>query len=292
MRCHRSRSSLRAGLPLFAAWSLLSAPGCSQRVDLREPPERPGQVHRSESTLSMTAAAVTVTGPGISETGEMDLKIEAVGEEEILAVVDGDATQTRLKIVTERITGTLRVAGQAENHREQTPLHGETIEFVRDGADWQRTLVGKVPTREQADDLKYFPGPESTRDWYPAEPVAPGHRWTVDVSKLRRFFGTSARIDSGQWKKRFEQQIQKDGKPYAKIAEEVEIHGKLKDAKGDLHWDWQATGVSLVPLQTEGIATLQLTGATTLSMTVTEDGRELQVRISGPQTLKIKSSAK
>src|ERR1700722_1833110 len=194
----------RLVLPLLAALSLLSAAGCSSRVNLRGQTPKVGQVDRDEFKVTMTNATITLTGVGVSETGTIDLLVEAVGSEEILAVADGKVTKTRLKIVSEQTTETIRLQGHAETHTTPSSLQGETIEFEKVGDDWTRTLVGKVPSPKQAADLKHFPPPESMADWYPAEPVSPGHSWTVDVSKLRKFFGPSANIESGQWKMKFD----------------------------------------------------------------------------------------
>jgi len=307
MHPQASKTVSRMGLPLLAALSLLPTAGCSsdrqvdlrgrapesdQRVNLRGRAYEVGQGYRDESKVTMTNATITITGAGMTETGQMDLLVGGVDEEEILAVADGTVTKSRLKIVSEQLTETVRSQGQTETHTEPSPLLGETIEFEKVGGDWKRTLVGKVPNPRQAEDLKHFPPPESIADWFPAEPVGPGHSWTVDVSKLRKFFGTSAQIDSGQWKMRFEKEFKKDGKSYAQIAEELEVHGKLKDEKGELHFDWKASGVCHLPLQPGGVVTMQLAGTMTMSTTLTEGGVLLQVRISGPATLEQKSSRK
>jgi hypothetical protein len=294
MHLQASQTVNRLGLPLLAALCLLPAAGCfsDQRVDLRRPACEVGQVFRDESKLTMTNAAITITGGGRTETGQLDLLGEGIYEEEILAVADGDITKSRLKIVSEPLTETLRSQGETDTHTEPSPLQGETIEFQKIGGDWKRTLVGKTPDARQAEDLQDFPPPESFADWYPAEPVSPGHRWTVDVHKLRKFFGPRVHIDSGQWKKRLEKKFLKDGKPYALIAEELEVHGKYKDGKGERQFDWKAAGVCDLPLRPGGVMTLHLTGIATEFATVVEGGESLQVRISGSMTLERKSSRK
>ncbi len=282
----------RIVLPLLAAWSLLFAAGCSSRVDLRGRPPKVGQVYRDEFKVTMTNATITATGAGMPETGQMDLLVEAVDEEEILAVADGKVTKSRLKVVSEQRTETIRSQGHTENHTEPSPLQGETIEFEKVGDDWKRTLVGKVPSPKQAAELKHFPAPESIADWFPAEPVSPGYSWTVDVSKLRKFFRTSAEIDSGQWKMKFAKTFKEDGKSYAQIAEDLEIHGTFKDEQGDLHFDLKTTGAIRLPLQPGGVVTVRVTGPITMSTTVTEGGQQLQMTISGPATVEGKSSRK
>jgi WD40 repeat protein len=259
-------------------------------VDLRGLGPDVGAVYRDERKLAMTNATITVTGTGVSETGQIDLLLEAVDEEEILAVANGHITKSRLKVLSEQRTQTIRVQGQTDKHTEPAPLQGETIEFEKVGEDWKRTLVGKVPNAKQADDLKYFPPPESIADWFPAEPVSPGHSWTVDVNKLRKFFGTSAQIDSGRWKMKFDKVIQKDGKPHVQIADELEISGKFKDEKkGDVEFDWKAAGVTHLPLDPGGVVTVQLSGTMTMSAEVTESGMRLKLKITGPKTLEMKS---
>jgi hypothetical protein len=284
----------RFGWPLLAALSLLPMAGCSSdtRIDFHGRAPQVGEVYRDEFTITMTNATMTATGAGISETGQIDMLVEAVDEEETLAVVDGHIAKSRLKVVSEKITDTIRVQGQTETHTEPSPLHGETIQFEKVAGEWQRTLVGKAPSPKQADDLKHFPPPESLADWFPANPVRPGESWTVDVSKLRKLYGTRAQIDSGQCKMTFENKIKKDGKYYAKIAKEIELHGKFKDAKGEWRLDWNFTGATLAPLHPRGVATMKLSGTKTMSTTVTDGGRPLQLTISGPVTVEMKSSRK
>jgi hypothetical protein len=77
-----------------------------------------------------------------------------------------------------------------------------------------------------------------------------------------------------------------------RIAKEFEVHGKFKDAKGEWRLDWNFTGATLMPLHPRGVATMKLSGTKTMSTTVTEGGRLLQLTISGPVTVEMKSSPK
>jgi hypothetical protein len=274
------------------AVSLLSA-GCSSQVSLRGQPPRIGCIYRDDVKITMTNATLTASGPGVQESGSADVVIEAAYEEQVLAVVGGEITKSRLKVISEVLAVKAMVQGQSETHHDGSPLQAETIQFEKIGDEWKRTFIGrdgKAPTPAQLEDLKYFPPPQSMAELYPAEPVSPGYQWTVDAKKLQRIFRASKQIDSGRWKMTFQKTIKKDGKSYAQIAEDIDMQGTFRDDRSGLHFDMRTTGTSYLPLQPGGVETVQAQGTLKVTGIDMEDGRPIQMTINGPMTLDAKSS--
>jgi hypothetical protein len=280
--------------PLVLALGLLALAGCSgQPQDLRGPAPQAGQTYRSEMTLTVTKGTITLTAGGEPVTGEADLSMRAVEEEEVLAVADGQVTGIRTKVITDQATETVRIEGQADTHTDSGPLEGETVLCEKAGEGWKTTLVGKAPTPRQAVEMEMLTPPESPVDEYPDGPVKPGHVWTVDAARLRQLMGKGVQIDSGTWKRKFEKTVEVEGEPCAHIAEEIELRGKARDEHGA--WsrvELQAKGTTVRSLKRGFSLSTRLSGTLTQSGTVTEDGEKVQVTLSGPMTLEAKTQRK
>jgi hypothetical protein len=147
----------------------------------------------------------------MSETAQADIAVDGVYEEEILALTDGRVTKSRTKFVTERIKVTASSHGQTETYSDTCPLEGETVLSEKVGDKWKTILVGKAPNPRQQEELSLFEQPASGKEIYPAEPVKPGHRWTVDGSKLRKLFGSLFQVEAGNLKLTFQRTIEADG---------------------------------------------------------------------------------
>jgi hypothetical protein len=118
--------------------------------------------------------------------------------------------------------------------------------------------------------------------------VKPGHTWNVELSKLQKFLGSVAQIDSGNWKMTFEKMIDVGGEACAQIAEEIELRARKQNEKGE--WETlelKATGTTRRSLRLGLNVSTTLTGTLTTSETVTEGGERLQHTISGPVTVEI-----
>jgi hypothetical protein len=296
MRPITPRRNVRLCPTLFLAAGLLAGAGCSSGTprDLRGPDPEVGQVYHDEMKLTMTGGTLTATAGGMTQTAEVELSMEGVYEEEVLAVAGGKVTRSRTRVLTEQGTETIRADGQAESHTQRSPLQGEAVECAKVGGEWKTTLVGKAPTRQQALDLEAFPPPESSADCYPDKPVKPGHAWTVDASKLRKLMGSSSvRVESGSWKRKFEKEIEVDGEPCAQIAEEIELRGKMRDEHGEwMRLEMKLTGTTRRSLKRGFSLGGRLSGTLTMRGTVTEGGEKVRVTVSGPVVLEAKSRRK
>jgi hypothetical protein len=282
-------------LLLFAAMSLLLSSGCSSGPpqDLHGPAPEVGQVYRSKSKVTMTNGKITITAGGRSQDGQAEMTCEDADEEEILAVVGGEVTRNRTRVITEQSTQRISADGQTEAHTDRSPLEGEMVECEKVGEEWKKTLVGKIANEKQALELKMFSPPKSTADCYPAEPVKPGHSWKVPILKLGKLFSSRVEIESGHCKMKFEKLIEVDGEPCAQIAEELEVRGKMRDEHGEwLQLELKTTGTIQRSLQRGFTLASTSKGTMTLSGTVKEGGQSVQVKISGPMTWETKRRQK
>jgi hypothetical protein len=286
---------VRASLTLLAAVSLLTAVGCSSGSpqNLRGPAPEVGQVYHDEVTITMAKGKITATDGRVTETGEMDLTLRGVYEDEILGVSDGRVTKSRSKVVTEEDKGTIRADGQTYPFSHHTPLEGETVQCERIGEKWHNTLVGKAPNEKQVFDVETFPPPQSGVDWYPADPVKPGHSWSTDIAQLRSLFGSHMQIDSGSWKQKFEKMVVVDGEPCAQIAQEIDVRGKMRDEHGEyVQVSLKLTGTSQRSLKRGFDVSSKMTGTVSASGKATEGGVRLEVSVNGPVTMEGKSHRK
>jgi hypothetical protein len=293
MRPITPRRAARLSPALFLAAGLLAGAGCSSGTprDLRGPDPEVGQVYHDEMKLTMTGGKLTATLGGVSQTAEVELSLEAVEEEEILAVTGGRVTRRRTRVLTDQGRETIRADGRAKTHTESGPLQGETVECVKAGDGWKTTLVGKAPNRRQAFELEAFPPPVSSADCYPDKLVKPGHRWTVDASKLRTFLGSGVRVESGSWERKFEKEIEVDGEPCAQIAEEFDLLGKMRDERGEwIRLEMKLTGTTRRSLRRGFSLDRRLSGTMTMTGTATEGGEKVRLTVSGPVVLEARSS--
>jgi hypothetical protein len=282
-------------LLLCAVASLAAAAGCSSGPpqNLLGPAPQVGQVYRDEVKVTITNGTLTITAGGISETAQADIAVDGVYEEEILAVADGRVTKSRTRFVTERLKLTARSRGQTETHSDTGPLEGETVLSEKVGERWKNTLVGKAPNPRQQRDLSDFEPPASSKDYYPAEPVKPGHRWTVDGGKLRKLYGSLLQVEAGSLKLTFQRTIEADGELCAQIGEELDVRGKMRDEGGEwVQMELKATGTSRRSLKRGLTLGRTLIGNIRLSGTVTERGEQLQVTIEGPVMIETKVQRK
>jgi hypothetical protein len=285
----------RVSLLVCAVAALALVVGCSSEPahNLLGPAPQVGQVYRDETRVTITNATLTATAGGMSDTAQADIVADGVYEEEILAVADGRVTKSRTRFVTERFKVTARSRGQTETHSDTSPLEGETVLSEKVGERWKTTLVGKAPNPRQQRDLSDFEPPASSKDFYPAEPVKPGHRWTVDGGKLRKLYGSLLQVEAGSLKLTFQRTIEADGELCAQIGEELDVRGKMRDEKGEwMQMELKATGTSLRSLKRGFNLSMHLTGTMTASGTVTEGGQRLQLKISGPLTIDLKCQRK
>jgi hypothetical protein len=279
------------------------AAGCSSgsTEDLLGPGPKVGQAYRHESKMTMVDGTITITDGNSSHTGRIDMTTEGIDEEEILAVSDSRVTKGRIrvvsdmvKVVSDMVEQTVREGGQGHTiPTERNPLEGETIEFEKRGEDWRRTLVGKSPSAKQAIELDLFPPPMSDVDYYPAEPVKPGHRWKVDVNKLRRLLGNAVRIESGTWTRQFAKTITWDSERCAQIMDEIHVQGKLRD-EGE---QWVQLELKVAGPVRRSVArgftvASSASGTVSISGAVTEDGKQLRTTISGSVTIERKTHPK
>jgi len=262
---------------------LLALAGCSKGPpqDLRGPQPEVGQVIRDELKVTMTDGKVTITVDGQSVTGKATLTASSVHEEQVLAVAEGEITYSRTRVVTDQATQTITLDGESNTHKERNPLEGEVVDCEKAGQVWKITLVRKTPTAEQAAELKRFPPPVSTADFYPAEPVKPGHSWTVDVTRLRKLFGNAVDIEDGSCKMTFVKTIVVDGEQCALIDEEMELRGRMKDEKDpDGQFQFKGRGTTRLSL-TRRNTSAKYTGTMTESHTIEEMGQRARMTISG-----------
>jgi hypothetical protein len=244
---------------------------------------------RSKSKITMSNGRLTATAGGRTEEGVVEMTVDAADEEEILAVVNGEVTKTRTRVITDQSTERATAGGQTDTHTTKSPLEGETVECEKVGQEWKKTLVGKVANEKQQLELKTFPTPESNEGWYPTDPVKQGHRWEVPTSKLRKMIATGIDIEAGHCKRKFEKMVEVDGEQCAQIAEDIEIRGKMKDEKGEWkHVEMKVAGTTQRSLQRGLNLASRLEGTMTISGTVTERGEEIQVKITGPVTIEQK----
>jgi hypothetical protein len=263
------------------------AAGCSSGPPqaLLGPDPNPGQKYRTESNTTMKNGKITVKDGDVSQSGRVDLTFDLIEEEEILAVEDKRITKSRVHVVRDKATETIEADGQSNSRDDLSPLEGETIECEKNGNDWKFTLVGKTPDAKQTQKLKGYPPPRSDVDFYPGEPVKPGHRWNVDIKLIQGLMGSQAQIDSGTRARKFEKTIQWDGEPCVQIAETMDLRGRMQDEDGQwVQLEMKLAGPMQRSLLQGFTVASQMTGTMTMSGTVTEGGKKLQLTVSGPVT--------
>jgi hypothetical protein len=241
----------------------------------------------------MFNGTITVTEAGRSDTAKCDMVCEAKEEEKILAVVSGKVTKSRLRIVKEENSITARKGLQKDSRIDRSPLTGETIEFEKIGVGWKKSLVGKTPTAQQAEELNRFPPPVRDAEVYPDQPVKPCHKWNLDVKKIYGFMPHSFDLESGICTREFEKMIDWKGMYCAHVAQNLELHGRMRAKKDQwLHCDLKVSG----PIQrfiSQGFtAGCQMKGMITLSGKLSEGGKEIQTAIAGPITMEWQTERK
>lgn len=290
------RRFVRTAAPIPVAVFFGSTTGCSfgPPENLRGPTREVGQVYHTEMKLTMTDGTITVmAGGGVSESGRIDITSRGEYEDEVRAVTGGRVTGLRTRFLAEQDTQTVRLGGQTDARTEDSPLAGETVDAdLTDGA-WKNRLVGKAPTDRQAADLATLPPPQSSADWYPDGKVRRGHAWEVDARQLSRLFGTGLRIDAGSWRLTFEKAVTVDGARCARIAEAIDVTGRMRDDRGEsVAFSLEVTGTSLRSLEGGFDLSTCLTGTMTMTGTVSEGGRESEVTIRGPVAVESKTRRK
>jgi hypothetical protein len=274
---------------------LLCLAGCSSGPpqDLLGPGPQVGQVDRTEFKMTMRNGSITLTDGGASQKGQFDLTVEGTDEEEVLAVADGRVTKCCTRVVSDQITYTVRADGQYDSRTEAGPLQGETIEFEQVGDGWKKTLVGKEPSARQQFEVNAFPPPQPAAEYYPAGEVKPGHRWSVDVTKLRRCLGSALEVESGTCTRIFQKTLDLDGEPCAQIAEELELRGKMRDEQGEpAQVEFKVAGSLQRSLRRGFNPASRLTGTLTVSGSIPEGGKRLPMTITGPVTMEWKTQRK
>jgi hypothetical protein len=266
----------------------LAACGCSSGPpqDLLGPAPQVGQKYRNESKMTIVNGKITARDGNATETGRIDITSETIEEVEILGVSGSRVTKSRVHVVSDKTQESIQAGGENHSRDEPSPLQGETIEFEKNGEDWKITLLGKTPNAKQTQGLDAYPPPWSDVDFYPRQPVKPGYRWDVDVKLLKGLMGRAVQIESGSCTRKFEKMIQWDGEPCAQIAEEMEVRGRARDESGQwLQLELKLAGsIKRSPAQGFSLAA-QMTGTMTVSGTLTEGGKKLQMTVSGPRTM-------
>jgi len=281
-----------ASVMLIVTVSLLAAVGCSSGPPqgLRGPASEVGMIRRDEMKMTMTKGEITMTAGGASETGQIEMAVESALEEETLAVANGQISKARTKVVTDKSTETIRIGAEKHTHADPSPLHGEMVESEKVGEEWKFTLVGKTPTKKQELDLKHFSPPDGRADFYPAEPVRPGHSWNVDAAKLKRFMGSGVEITSGSCKMKFQKTLTMNNELCAEITEDLAIVGKMRDEHGQMQVELKVSGTGLRSLKQGLTLSSKMIGTVTMSGTVPgERGEKIQTKITGPVTVDYKS---
>ena len=153
--------------------------------------------------------------------------------------------------------------------------------------------MGKAPTDRQSAELALFPPPQSAADWLPEGRIKPGHSWEVDARKLTRLLGPSVQFESGSWRMSFEGTVRENGAPYARVAENVDVTGRMRTEKGE--W-FQVTltvsGTALYSLGRDGEDTTRLSGTIRFTGRVTENQQVVDLTTTGPITLEVRTRCK
>ena len=243
--------------------------------------------------MTITNGTIAVAENGRSDKAQCDMVSEAIEEEEILAVVDEQVTKSRVRIVSDETKFTIREGFMKDSRVDRSPLAGETIEFKKVGDEWQKSLVGKTPTPQQAEELNLFPPPVPAAEVYPDQPVKPGHRWSLDVKKVYGFMRQAFEVESGTCTRKFEKMIDWNGEPCARVAQDLELRGRVRGEKGHwLHCQLKVSGQLQRSASIGFTVGCQMKGTMTLTGTMVEGGKESQGTIAGPLAIEWKTERK
>jgi hypothetical protein len=148
-----------------------------------------------------------------------------------------------------------------------------------------------MPTAEQSDELTFFPPPVPAAEFFPAEPVKPGHTWNPDVTKLNRHLGLSVpiQIEGGTWKMTFVRVATVNGEECAEIAEEMDVRAKVKNGKDAGTIEAKFRGTTHRSLKTGVSVDGRFAGTMSVSGTKTVEGQAVQITMSGPVEVNLKS---
>jgi hypothetical protein len=261
--------------------------------DLLGPPPEVGQVYRTEWKVTIFKATIAVTEAGRSDKAHCDMLAEATEEEEILALADGKLTKCRIRIEKDETRMTIREGLQKDSRVDRSPLADETIEFEKVGEEWKKSLVGKTANAQEVEELNLFPPPVCDAEVYPDQPVKPCHRWDLDVKRVYGVMRHVFDVESGTCTRKFEKMIDWNGESCARIAQDLELHGRMRAEKGQwLHCDLKISGSIERAISRGFTVGCQMKGTMTLSGTISEGGKELQSTITRPIELEWKTERK
>lgn len=138
-----------------------------------------------------------------------------------------------------------------------------------------------------------FPPPQSVTDWFPAGPVRPSHGWILDARKLTRLLGPAIQFESGTWKLAFEGTVREGGVSYARIAEDIDVTGRMRDEHGEwVRVTLAVAGTTLRPLGLGGVETTHLWGTVRITGRTAEGGQSGNLTMDGPVTVESRTRRK
>jgi hypothetical protein len=220
------------------------------------------------------------------EEGTCDLTSTVVEDDQILEVEGGEVTKQETTVISHDTTISIQAEGQNESFTERGPLVGEKILRERRGDQWRNTLVGKEPTAKQKTKLHFLGPLETSADLYPEGKVKPGHTWSIDPARLRKFFGPRFTDLSGSASRTFVKTTSLDGEPCALIDFTMDIKGKTREENNtESTIELSVKGPGYRSLRSGYTIKSSLSGTMKRSGTIVHQGQQVELEISGPVTI-------
>lgn len=276
----------RYTLAAVAAAVLAATAAADDKYDLRGPAPVKGQVVASKGKMVIKDAEATIKVAGQEVPLTMSMTFTEEEETEALAVDGRQVTKVRQKVLKEGVKVVASVMGMDNEEDKPADLEGQTLvgERGKDGK-WTYKLVDGTPDDDQKKELKQKSGPENDDDLYPAEKVAPGHKWEVDAAKMKSLTGNSMTDVKGKLKQTFVKVEKVDGEECAVIETAGKLTAKLVPEEEDdpapaVEMEVKATGWKSLKTGLEVKA--KFDGKIKIAGKQKAQGQEIEMEMAGP----------
>ena len=181
---------MRRPLTATALALFLTLPALGEKVDLRGPAPKAGEVTVSTVESKMEAGNLNMTMQGQNLPGQMEMSSNHVVETTLVEVAEGEATKVQHKFEKASTKTKMTIFGQ-QQEQEDDSMEGATMTQTKTDDGWESTIEGVV-LPPQAKDMIKEAGYVDQRNVFPEKPVAVGDKWKAENEMLQTFMGQSA----------------------------------------------------------------------------------------------------
>jgi|GEM_PF-2196330 len=180
---------MRRPLTATALALLLTLPALGEKVDLRGPAPKAGEVTINTVESTMEAGNLNMNMQGQNMQGQMEMSTNHVIETTLVEVTESEASKVQHKFEKAVTKTKMTIFGQ-QQEQEDDSMEGATMTQTKTDDGWETTIEGAAIPPQATDMIKKASYADQ-RIVFPDKPVGIGDKWKAEDELLQTFMGQS-----------------------------------------------------------------------------------------------------